>query len=201
MVQEVMRLDTWCEYHDILLRDFMWCCKDRSVLEIAPFVGHQSMVIDRAGPRKYTLVEPWGPACDVLRQRYPLYSVRNQDIFDFYAEEWPVDVVVCQGLLYHLHSPLYLLELIANRSSPDYVILDNLKCDGVYIMPENSNRAGNRQVADGKKFIDINLSSPHSLIMESMRQLGYQQVNFLPAGTFNVESKHNSWIALFEKMK
>ena len=39
------------------------------------------------------------------------------------------DVVLCMGLLYHLHSPFHLLEQIVNRSKPKVLIVESLKKD------------------------------------------------------------------------
>ena len=197
-------LEKWGQYHDVIYREFMWCCKGRSVLEIAPFSGHQSQIIDRAAPIKYSMVEPSASTCEILREKFPQYAVHNVDIFEFYKEPHPVDVVVCMGLLYHLHNALHLLELIANQSSPVFILLDSIGdvlTDSIFSTVENSCVLGNRQVPGDRRFIDISISTPYSLVRAGLGQMGYREVSMLPDGTFNIHSKRHTWTALFERQQ
>ena len=98
-----------------------------SVLEIGPAVGYHSNLIQRQNPRKHICVEPNEKVVDTLEEIV-------DDVFcchyeDFYNHDRRYDVVVCCGVLYHILSPLNLLEKITNLSRPDKIILSNIKVD------------------------------------------------------------------------
>lgn len=98
-----------------------------NVLEIGPGYGFHSELIQRQKPAFHRVVEPGiyeverlkDIGCDVISQSYQ----------DFYTERRPCDVVVCCGVLYHILTPLDLIEKITNLSRPDKIIISNIEVD------------------------------------------------------------------------
>jgi len=96
-----------------------------NVLEIGPGYGFHSELIQRQKPAFHRVVEPGiyeverlkDIGCDVISQSYQ----------DFYTERRPCDVVVCCGVLYHILTPLDLIEKITNLSMPDKIIISNIE--------------------------------------------------------------------------
>jgi hypothetical protein len=166
-------------YGQHLSKTFFNVCKDRTVLEIAPFNGWHSGLIMENEPTKLTLVEP-NPSCTAgLQSTFPDADVYCDDIFNFYQRDYPVDVVVCCGLLYHLHSPVHLLELIVNRSRPKVIIIDNVEdiipgeMSGRYGY-EFPNQPGNR-FSTFKHIAKLNCSLPYHTMSMAMRDMSYQE--------------------------
>ena len=96
-----------------------------NVLEIGPGYGFHSELIQRQKPAFHRVVEPGiyeverlkDIGCDVISQSYQ----------DIYTERRPADVVVCCGVLYHILTPLDLIEKITNLSMPDKIIISNIE--------------------------------------------------------------------------
>jgi len=157
--------------------------KDRSVLEIGPFLGAYSSIIVSYGPKSFTMVENNLVAVQELRKIFPEFEVVHDDIFQFLKKDiCKFDVVVCCGVLYHFHSPLYLLELIANYADPDFLIIEFLNMNETsVILDESSNQSGNRFTSTGWKYIDKSILISDAHMTSSIEQLGYRStVQFLP---------------------
>jgi len=98
-----------------------------NVLEIGPGYGFHSELIQKQKPAFHRVVEPGikeverlkDIGCDVVSKSYQ----------DFYTERRPCDVVVCCGVLYHILTPLDLIEKITNLSIPDKIIISNIDVD------------------------------------------------------------------------
>ena len=119
------------KYHQYIEKSYFHVCEGKSVLEIGPNKGNQTPCILKNNPSSLTLVEA-DPECnDILQSRHLSANIIIQDIFEYYKEPHKMDVVVCCGVLYHLHNPFHLLELIVNQSNPDYLILDCTDVDDV----------------------------------------------------------------------
>ena len=139
------KLFYWNKYHDFLVNTFFNICKDKNVLEIAPMTGNQTQAIVKCLPKSLLLVEAWQEYHSKLAGDYPSATIIMDDIFKVYQNKIPVDVVISCGLLYHLHNCFQLLELIANQSDPEYIILDCVDPHSdVKITREPINGEGNR---------------------------------------------------------
>lgn len=109
------------------LSSILDCCYNQTVLEIGPLSGDISKVILEKNPKQLTLVEPNAHCVELLREDSQIVSncsIINRDINFYLLEPRLADVVICLGVLYHLHSPLHLLELIVNNAQPDTLVLD-----------------------------------------------------------------------------
>ena len=99
---------------------------------------------------------------------------------NFLEKPYKVDVAVCCGVLYHLHSPIYLLELIVNKTDPEYIILESVvikKDNRVYeyteVETEVDNIPGNRYTSSGWKSAGVNIKLSQELLDLVMNNLGY----------------------------
>lgn len=179
-------------------------CANKSVIELGPFSGWHTDLILSHNPTSVTLVDA-NP--DVIEEMHRLYSshqidvtVIHSDVHQFYAEQHKSDIVVCCGVLYHLHSPLHLLEQIVNRSDPDTVILDSAPTVNTPVVtPEPDNVPGNRYTNNWKSCM-LNLILHYNDICTAMTNLGYY-VSFVDHDLerFRVDSKRG-WVAVFNKV-
>jgi hypothetical protein len=199
--QEIMNNpEDWSEYHETIAKDFFNICSYKTVLEIAPFRGHQTQAIIKYPIKSLLLVEPNQNANKRLINLFPTATIINDDIFNVYHNKFLVDVVVSCGFLYHLHSPLYLLELIANQSDPEYIILDSVHQPGITITNELPNTPGNRYTTPTWKSVNYNICLNFDYIDQSLTDLGYMCINKIELSVFNVLSKEHSWMASWKKI-
>lgn len=185
---------------------FFSICENKTVLEIGPFVGLHTALIDDYKPQHITLVEA-NPECnEILSKQFPNATVVTQDIFHFLEKPYKVDVAVCCGVLYHLHSPVYLLELIANKVDPDYIIIESVVSkdqeskDILFLRNEVDNVPGNRYTSSSWKSAGISMEFSQHLIDTAMNNLGYSIVEKDDdLGRFGAESKKFAVITLYKK--
>jgi hypothetical protein len=177
-------------------------CKNKNVLEIGPFGGHHSKMILEQQPTELTVVEPNIEANDQLA-KLNISNIINDDIFHYLQSKNLFDVVICCGVLYHLPHPLYLLELIANMSDPEYLILESICVDKFYLTNEIDNTPGNRQINDSWKSCKLNLLIPDDYYETIAINLGYELIHKDSINLPDIlgNSKHNSWISLWKKVK
>ena len=117
--------DQWDKYLEWSYEEFFSGIPVGSnVIEIGPGYGFHSELIQRQKPKYHRVIEPGvyeierlkDIGCDVITKHYQ----------DFYSERRPADVVVCCGVLYHILTPLDLIEKITNLSRPDRIIISNI---------------------------------------------------------------------------
>ena len=189
------------------IKHFFSKCEGKQVLEIGPFDGWHTALIDSYNPEHMTLVEA-NPECEkALKDQYTNATVVIQDIFHFLEKPYKVDVVACCGVLYHLHSPIYLLELIANRTDPEYIILESVVIKGgennpykLCLNTEVDNTPGNRYTASGWKSAGLNIEFAQDVLDKAMYNLGYYMVERDDdLGRFEAESKKFATITLYKK--
>ena len=157
------------------VKPFFEIVQGLSVLEIGPFWGHHTQIINSYEPKALTLVEPNPDAVKYLQQIYNC-EIINADAYHYLSNPQHHDLVVLCGVLYHLHSPLYLLELIANNVDPQYLITEthlsghDLTASYDY---EQLNIPGNRYTG-GWRGAGYNCSLSERVMRESMSNLGYE---------------------------
>jgi 2-polyprenyl-3-methyl-5-hydroxy-6-metoxy-1,4-benzoquinol methylase len=202
--------ETLLEKYLTAIHPYFDIVRDKTVLEIGPLSGHHSKIIIDQGSKSLVMVEPNTSFNDSLAALSPNSEIINDDIFFYLEEARKFDVVVCCGVLYHLHSPLYLLELIANRVDPEYVIIETITGDSVAAnMPLDKthlrfegilNAAGNRCVRENWKAIDLAHIINQSAIDYSMNKLGYELIaskNFY--GTETHYSKKTAMLTIWRR--
>lgn len=109
---EDTRLKYICDFLDV---------RDRRVLELGPFEGYYSVLLDKLGASRTVAVE-WKEdnyrKCLRVKEKYGLASteVYRQDLEELYRGrerprfEGQFDLVFCVGVLYHLGNPAWALE-------------------------------------------------------------------------------------------
>ena len=192
---------TYTEYIDLINTEYFSICNNKSVLEIGPSNGYLSDLIVKQHPIKFTTVEPNLRHVQKLKLRFPEESVVHNDILFYLERIRPFDVVICFGLLYHLHSSLHLLEVIVNRCNPEYILLDCTNShDTVKFETEYDNAKNYRQLLHNWKSAGLSLVPPFKIIEQAMSNLGYTQVR---TDILLVEeeciSKRNSWVGIWKK--
>lgn len=150
------------------------------VLEIGAFHGEHSKLIKSYNPKSLTILEPEKDFATQLSETFLDCTVHCVDAMHYLQTPKKYDVVVCCGVLYHLHSPLYLLELIANNVDPSYVIIETFDGNDE-IREEILNIPGNR-ISHTEKAIGLHLRMSYATLKKSMSDLGYtliEQMKFL----------------------
>ncbi len=88
--------------------------ENMEVLEIGPLIGLQSNEILSCNPKQHTTVDP---------HFKPTFKGTLNDYINS-GECQSFDVVICMGVLYHLHSPLHMIEQIINHCRPKTLIIE-----------------------------------------------------------------------------
>lgn len=193
------------QYLDLIAEEYFLVCAGKNVLEIGPLDGTHTKIIGKISNR-LTLIEPDSEQYDILKEIPGVTDIIVDDANFVLGQPLPNDVVVCCGVLYHLHSPLHLIELIVNNCEPQYVILDCIKhyLNSPGFMPyyiEELNKTGYRFSRPDWKTIGLNQSMPFETAEQAMTQLGYNLVRYtdLNVNVTDFASKYNFWMALWEK--
>jgi 2-polyprenyl-3-methyl-5-hydroxy-6-metoxy-1,4-benzoquinol methylase len=123
------------------------------------------------------------PECiNYCQTRFPDANILKADMHEFVKISEYYDAVVVYGVLYHTHSPLQLLEDIANFIQPKYMLLETLfdtTEDNIWhiqVGEENINQPGMLFV-ENKKACKIALSISHALLEKTMGNLGYKKIS------------------------
>ena len=191
----------WAEYL-AFMSDYFIVCEDKTVLEIGPNDGVHTKLIIGHSPKYLELIEPYAAAANNLKLINNVDRVIIDDVFFVLSEKYPVDVVVCCGVLYHLHSPLYLLELITNNCNPEYIILDcTIDQKNIGFLIEEDNKVGSRQLISNWRSAGYNLVAPFTIIEQSMKNMGYELIKQDNIGSCEFKSKENFWVGLWRKVK
>ena len=184
---------------------FLSVVQGKTVLELGSFGGWHTELMINLGAKSITCVEP-------------NLNIRNNDIYkhnniklesctanDYYlgTNVSTVDVVTCLGVLYHLHSPLHLLEQIINKSQPKFLIVETTYNDKTYVADEVFNVPGNA-VPDKQISTPIlaNLIMPIDDIVKCIETTNYKAIRVEHnRGIFQTVSKRDISIALFERQE
>jgi len=124
-------------YPDFLRQTLNEYVPNKTVLALGTSSGIEADIVEELNPKTLFTVDPhveydiggdiipdfYGTANDYYKQENTL-----ENEFGFTKEEYlpNFDVVLCMGLLYHLHSPFHLLEQIVNISKPKILIVESL---------------------------------------------------------------------------
>jgi SAM-dependent methyltransferase len=199
-------LGTYAQYLDLIESNYFTICKDQHVLEIGALNGHHSELICKNHPSKFEVIEPnKSLASTELQQINGIDNIIIDDALLALSNPHPCDVVVCFGVLYHLHSPIHLLELIVNHCQPKFIMLDSVgkfNENGSYQnywADENVNQLGTRQVRPGFRFSGLTVMCNGDTFQLVMNRLGYSLLTSNDLCLTDFPSKHNSWIAMWQR--
>jgi len=189
------------EYLDFVQQNYFSYCKDQSVLEIGPNNGDHTRLIVKEFPKSLDVIE----ADSTCKQHLEKFNINNIVIDDaqhyLLENKKEYDVVVCCGVLYHLHNPLTMLEIIVNQCEPKQVILDCVEDQkNLAFLVEEDNNPGMRFLRPKWKSAGFNLVAPFDIINKSMYNMQYSLVK--KDILYNTEwvGKHNIWMGIWERM-
>jgi SAM-dependent methyltransferase len=172
-------------------------CRDKKVLELGPLHGGHTKLIAKQNPKYLEVIEPDPQNIVELQKISEIDKIVCGDAVMELMAPKHFDVVVCFGLLYHLHSPLHLLEMIVNNCGPKYLMLDCVFTDShISVLPEYVNQLGARQIPKNWKSCNVNIVLPFWTYQQCLEQMGYK---LSYSYTLNIDgqknSKSNSWFA------
>jgi len=168
--------ELWNSYLNTI-HPYFTLCAGKKVLEIGPFKGHHTDVIESYAPSSITLVEPLPLDITNLHNSHPNCEIVQEDIFFYLEKARDFEVVVCCGVLYHLHSPIYLLELIANRISPKYLYIETFPgTEEILVVEEKDNTPGHRILINNWKSAKMALNTPKNILINALHNLGYKMI-------------------------
>jgi hypothetical protein len=213
---------TYSEYLDEI-DIYLNVAKDKTVLEIGPHHFQMTKRIVSHNPTSVLTIEP-DINCNVPDG---LDAENYRGTADDYFNEFDTkfDVIFCCGVLYHLHSPLHLIEQICNNR-PETLIVEttymptynefghapNIQdfvkwgprekvlnvCIGKEWSVADSSRRGGAQLSKGiKKQIPYNTLYPNDVIEDIIKGFGYKVIKKKQVMT-NYRSKAHVAIWHFE---
>lgn len=189
------------EYLTLMSDEYFLICQNKSVIEIGPNDGIHTKLIVNHSPTYLELIEPDTKNSEKLTSITGVDSLIVDDVFFVLKDKHPADVVVCCGVLYHLHSPLYLLELITNHCNPEYIILDCVTDQkNISFLRETDNIPGNRQLISNWRSAGYNLVAPFTIIEQSMKNMGYNLIKQGNIDSCEFKSKENFWVGLWKRV-
>ena len=190
------------EYLTLMSDEYFSICQNKSVIEIGPSYGIHTKLIAKHSPQYLELIEPDTKNSEKLTSIAGVDNLIVDDAFFVLKNKHPADIVVCCGVLYHLHSPLYLLELITNHCSPEYIILDCVTDQkSISFLREADNISGNRQLIPNWRSAGYNLVAPFNIVNQSMTNMGYTLIknNGFAFDAIEWNSKENVWVGLWKR--
>ena len=173
--------------------NFFHLVEKKSVLEFGPACGWMSYRINNRNPLDYTIVEPDGQCIESLR-RFIDDTKEDRHLFqltynDYYSlEKKHFDLVLCCGLLYHLHSPIDLLEKIVNYNTPEYLLITNIEFLETHLSSEIEpmNEVLMRYTDSGiNNPINKNLCISSQDIQKCLKSVGYELIDEITPEKYN----------------
>ena len=194
--------ETYTEYLD-LIDDYIDVVKGKTVLEIGSGWFQMTERIASHKPTSIVTIEPNSDS--VQNSRIPRDVVNHTVTADDYFHEFDTkfDVIFCCGVLYHLHSPLHLIEQICNNR-PQTLIVEttNVPAYDIYmrshLYPERVTGVGAAQKSQGiKKQMPYKMLFPNEIYEGLIKGFGYKVIKKKHV-TSNHKSKTNVFIWHFE---
>lgn len=188
------------EYLDFVQQDYFSYCKDQSVLEIGPNNGDHTQLIVKEFPKSLDVIE----ADSTCKQHLEKFNINNIIIDDaqhyLLENKKEYDVVVCCGVLYHLHNPLTMLEIIVNQCDPKYVILDCVRDQkSLAFLVEEDNNSGMRFLRPKWKSAGFNLVAPFDIVNKSMYNMQYNLIKENTIFNSQWKSKDDIWMGIWKR--
>lgn len=188
------------DYLDFCKNQYFNACKDARILEIGARHGAHSKKIRQQQPSQLTVIEGDRAAAEQLQQTRIVDKVIVDDVMMALKDKHSFDVVICLGVLYHLHSPIHLLELIVNNCGPVVIILDCVMApDVLQFDNELTNYPGNNQTRSDWCGASVKLVAPFLTYLQCMDNLGYELHQVHRIQVKNYFSKSNSWMASWRR--
>ena len=195
---------TYTDYLDSI-DDYIDIVKGKTVLEIGPCHYFMTERIASHEPKSIVTIEPNSES--VQNSIIPRDVVNHTVTADDYFHEFDTtfDVIFCVGVLYHLHSPLHLIEQICNNR-PQTLILEttNIPADGrndrdlILLLPESNTGIGGAGKSKGiKRQMPYKTLYPNEMHEGLIKGFGYKVIKKKHVATNHI-SKTNVFIWHFE---
>ena len=189
------------DYFSLLDKEYFKFCKGKTVLELGPHSGYHSKMIINHAPAYFKVIEGDRKYKAGL-EKLGINEVIIDDLNFALLPPKQFDIVICFGVLYHLHNSLHILELIINNNKPELVFLDCVEDSEVIMpLPEKPNLTGNRQLRSNWKHCGLNLVLPYNVINQAMTNMGYSLHRLDKLLCQDFFTKSNSWLAIWKLNK
>jgi 2-polyprenyl-3-methyl-5-hydroxy-6-metoxy-1,4-benzoquinol methylase len=187
------------DYFSFIDKTYFPICKNQQVLEIGPADGAHSTLITKQLPSYFEVVEGDANCIKSLEKISKIDKVVHNDIIlELQKNSKKFDVCICLGVLYHLHSPLNLLELIVNKCQPKYILLDCATAPHPLVFnTEIINKTGQCQTVNDWKSCQLNFVAPFFIFNQSLHNIGYQ-LELANKQAVSWFPKSNGWTALWK---
>ena len=194
-----MRLDqTQYKQH---MDEYFSVCQDQSVLEIGPYLGLHTEIITANKPKYLELVDANPLNTRELDRITGVDKLVIDDVLFYLQDAKKFDVVVCCGVLYHLHCPLHLLELIVNNSDPNWIVLDSRQdLPQLSFIVESDNVTKNRFTREGWKSAKFSIVPPFEIINLAMQNMNYELIKQTRVEVWDYKPKADTWVGLWRKI-
>ena len=198
--------ETYSEYLD-LIDNYINVVKGKTVLEIGSCNFWMTERIASHEPKSIVTLEPNSESVMAAQKdsSIPTGVVNHTLTADdyFHTFDTKFDVIFCVGVLYHLHSPLHLIEQLCNNR-PETLIVEttNVPAYDIYmrshLYPERMHGEGIAQKSHGiKKQIPYKILFPNEIYESLIKGFGYKIIKKEQV-TANYSSKTNVFIWHFE---
>lgn len=193
-----MRLDqTQYKQH---MDEYFTVCRDQSVLEIGPYLGLHTEIISANKPKYLELVDANPLNVRELNRITGIDNLVIDDVLFYLQDIKKFNVVVCCGVLYHLHCPLHLLELIVNNTDPNWIILDSRQdLPQLSFIVEPDNVTKNRFTRNDWKSAGFSIVPPFEIINLAMQNMNYELVKQTRVEVWDYKPKADTWVGLWRK--
>lgn len=115
-------------------KNYLDISKDKRVMVLGSMTGYETKFISEIA-NEVICIEPDKSYNDCEVYQKDNVTLYNDTALDYYFYRNKVnkkfDVVYCQGLLYHTHSPIMILDKIITVSKPEYIMIDIYHIGGV----------------------------------------------------------------------
>jgi SAM-dependent methyltransferase len=193
----------------------------KSVLEFGSFGGHITHIIKQAGPSSIYTVDPaphvGGVDHDFKGTANDFFKMGSNPLNRQGASFQRFDVVVCMGVLYHLHSPYHLLEQIINRIKPEKLIVETGGSYNDHWAPKNwqweqkiedVNTLGNAYADEGVYYpIKVSLNKGREQMVQAIETTPYKMDKYFVYKDHDLEyklkyekTKKDMWIGVFNEI-
>jgi|TARA_B100001094_G_scaffold333142_1_gene408975 hypothetical protein len=152
-------------------------CRGKTVLELGPCNWMMSERILSKNPISLDTIEPDLNAHKIMPEGLTNHLMTANDFFA--KDKRTFDVVICTGVMYHLHSPIHLLEQIINIAKPKQFILETTRNTALSVRislnKEKFNIIGNAHSDKGiDKPIEYSLNLPNKYYEDIILEHGYE---------------------------
>lgn len=174
--------------------------QNQHILEIGPATGWFTHALLESGAGALTLIESNPDFVLELEHKFNQDSrvkIILDDVTRFLSRPVNFDTVVCLGVIYHFGSPIDLIERIVNYVAPHHILLDSP--DQPLALVREGRSLGDRRSVLDYRYSDYSITIPIDIQKGILQDFGYTLVDEMSLGVYNINSKEQSLMMLFQK--